>query len=94
MGGEKKNNFEKNWSFSVVLQFRTPDQHEINVAAMTGLPVIESSAGGRDATRLAITGGKRNNGLVGAANLSIEAYAQEVRDSYKALKKRRRDAMN
>ena len=56
-----------------------------------GVPIIESAAGGRAATRAAIVGANKNKSLVGARNLSVETYAEEVRRAYRELKKKRRE---
>jgi hypothetical protein len=71
--------------------FAKPTEKQIAAAQREGVPLIESVAGGREATRAAITGATRSKALVGASSLSVEAYAELVREQYRAVKRRRRE---
>lgn len=70
--------------------FVAPTEKQIMAAERAGVPLIESVAGGRDATRAAITNSKRSTTLVGASSLAVEDYAEQVRQSYRAMKRKRR----
>lgn len=69
--------------------FAMPTPKQAAAAERAGVPLIESVAGGREATRAAITGSARSTSLVGAASLSVEAYAQQVREQYRLVKRKR-----
>lgn len=70
-----------------------PTASQVMAAAAKGLPLIESKGGSLADTRASIIGQKKRR-LVGASSLSLDDYAQEVRDSYRALKARRRRQEN
>jgi hypothetical protein len=71
--------------------FSAPTEKQIIAAERAGVPLIESVAGGREATRAAITNSARSTSLVGASSLAVEAYADQVRQQYRALKRKRRE---
>jgi hypothetical protein len=70
--------------------FVAPTEKQIIAAERAGVPLIESVAGGRAATRAAITNSKRSTTLVGASSLAVEDYADQVRQQYRMMKRKRR----